>query len=587
MKAMNHALKHQPIPKLSDTLSTYMKSVSPSLRGLQKMTTRLMLDLYGVTHAKRQQSLLELARNGNTNWCAEGLARMWLRCRGGLPFHNNYSLLLHDDAAITSMTERAARLIAAALSVHKDMLAGRLMPDMEANHPLEMRHYRRCFGTARLPQPHCDQLQSVENTHYIAIMAAGEVYCLSLDNVAAEISWPQIQTALDRIVAEVLPNAHIHQRPQPGLLSALPREQWASTYGDMLKVPLNQQGLSTLSKALFVVCLDVDAQPGSLKGAAALLRDGNCHNRYFDKSMQIIVTANAKAGLCFERAAVDGSVALGFTQRLLERAASLKANVSSSRSSNIRARKLHWDFNNVFRDAMTASRTHIQQQRTKRSLETWTLAETGRNHFLFNGVSADAMLQIALQAATQLEFGKPLGLFEPVHTRHFSGGRMDFISPITEESSAVTALLRDGDSNTVLLASRLRLASHAHRNLIARAKRGRGLLSHILALEAVQEQSTENPSLLRHLEPGQQLTTQCDMLAANGSGVDGVAAFAPACARPNMIGVGYVIEDHRLSIDLRADGRYRDHLRGLKAHIDRVMRQIITALERTPARNWH
>src|SRR3569833_4684148 len=81
-----------------------------------------------------------------------------------------------------------------------------------------------------------------------------------------------------------------------------------------------------------------------MSGLTANLRDGNGHNRHYDKSMQIVEKDNGKAGLCFERAAVDGSVALGYAARLHHESLLLSTMeyAETPRSSLIRTRAAAW-----------------------------------------------------------------------------------------------------------------------------------------------------------------------------------------------------------------------------------------------------
>ena len=90
-------LPRQPIPPLADTLNDCVRSVSPMLNSLQRLKSKLVFELYGASQAKQQQRLLALAREQPVNWSAAGLTHLWLSCRRGLPFSNNYVLQLEDD----------------------------------------------------------------------------------------------------------------------------------------------------------------------------------------------------------------------------------------------------------------------------------------------------------------------------------------------------------------------------------------------------------------------------------------------------------------------------------------------------------
>lgn len=583
MKPTARGLLRQPIPPLADTLTACIRSVSPLLNGVQRLKSKLILELYGAAQTRQQERLLSLAREQGTNWCAEGLTRMWLSCRGGLPFSNNYVLLLQDDAQAETLTGRAARLMAAALNLHQRIDSRQLPPDMVANLPLEMEQYRRCFATHRLPRPGCDEMITTEGTRHVAVLANGQVYCLAVDLQHGPLPVAAIEQALEYIV-ENAGTALENDNAAPGLLSALPREEWAGLRGALCQNEKNRQAISILEKSLFVLCLDSGAAPGSLNGVAATLRDGNAHNRYYDKSMQIIVMENGKAGLCFERAAVDGSVALGFAARLHSESLNLPMNVSSMTSGHslIRSRKVAWHISSALAQNLQQARQSLGETRTQRHIESWVTPGIGAQRLKSLQLSPDAMVQLALQVAIAEVTGRPLSIVEPVQTRHFAGGRMDFIVPVTAESMAVVAGMRAA-GNHYRLAAQIRRAVKAHQNLVLRAKSGRGLIAHLLALNAVQ---AANPTqkiwsinswrhdVLAHLDKGLKMLTRQDVLASNGSGFPGVAAFGPIGPRPHMLSIGYIIEDERITFDLRADGRLSPHARALRGAIEKALRQL-------------
>ena len=86
------------------------------------------------------------------------------------------------------------------------------------------------------------------------------------------------QRAYDRFL-EASEAAALHDLA-PGMLTALPREQWARRRSELQKDSQNEQTLSLLEKALCVVCLETGPAPGSMSGLTANLRDGIGHTRH-------------------------------------------------------------------------------------------------------------------------------------------------------------------------------------------------------------------------------------------------------------------------------------------------------------------
>ena len=585
MTQLLRKLPRQPIPALADTLGACMSSVSPMLNGLQRLKSKLVFELYGAAQAKQQERLLALAREQPVNWCAAGLARLWLSCRGGLPFTNNYALLLEDDPRADSLTERAARLITAGLQLYESVRTQALLPDMADDLPLEMGQYRRCFATHRAPHPYCDEVVNISGSQHIAVLVGGRLHYMAVDPRQAAASLVAIQQALDHMVERAQTGDDEAVTVAPGMFTALPRDEWARLRGEMMQNPQNHQTLMLLEKALFVVCLDVNTAPGGLAGLSANLRDGNCHNRYYDKSMQIIVTENGAAGLCFERAAVDGSVALGFAARLQRESLALPAvsDLPPPTRPLVRIRPVDWFLTKALGRRLRAAHKSIEAARDHRDIETWTVPQLGLKTFRALNISPDAAVQLALQLASDDVTGQIANIFEPVQIRHFAGGRMDFIMPVTAESLAAVRSMQTVNANQFFVAAQIYRAAKVHQNQVLHTKSGHGLVSHLLALNAVQaeESSREGPgihswrhTMLSHLDKGLQVLLRQDVLAANGSGYAGIAAFGPIGPRPNMVSIGYLIKENEVIFDLRADGRFREQARELRTALERSLQRI-------------
>jgi carnitine O-acetyltransferase len=579
-------LPRQPIPPLEHTLDAAMRSVSPMLNGLQRIKSKLVFELYGASQAKQQQRLLRLAREQPINWCAAGLTHLWLSGRGGLPFSNSYVLLLEDDPRAATLTERAARLIVAALNLYQSIRAQALSQDVSANLPLEMDQYLRCFATHRRPRPHCDELVTVTGSHHIAVLIDGKAYCLAVDLQSGAVSLRAVQQVLEHIVENADAGQEVDQAP--GMLSALPREQWVRQRGELLKDSRNQQTLSMLEKALFIVCLDTGVAPGSPSGFTANLRDGNSHNRYYDKSMQIVVMEDGKAGLCFERAAVDGSVALGFAARLQGESLKLLPATQDEQAGpvqGIRTRAAPWAMSLALKRQLQAANKFIAEGRNQRGIESWTTPHIGKGRLKALKISADAVVQLAIQVAVCEVTGETPATFEPVQLRHFAGGRMDFIVPVTAESLSAVQALRDPLANQYHVAVHVRRAAKEHQHLVLRTKNGRGLIAHLLALNAIQEEDASyngthswHRAVLSRLDKGLQALFRQDVLAANGSDCDGVAAFGPIGPRPDMLSIGYLIREDDIGFDLRADGRFSGQTRALRTALEKALVSIARIL---------
>jgi carnitine O-acetyltransferase len=586
MTTRYHGLPPQPTPALSDTLARCKDNVAPSLTNLQRLKCQSFLQLYGLATKRHQRALAEATPGAGINWSAEGVKRLYLSCRGGLSFHNNYPVVLCDDPQAKSIVERAACLIVAALALHAEIREGTLAIETEGGVPLEMDQYRNCFSTYRIPQPVCDRHMSHADSSHIAVLVAGRVYKITIAADKRSVAPEDINLALARILQDVGRTRDTNDNPEPCMFTALPREYWARTREMMQQDEQNQQLLRVLNEALLVVCLDIHCAPATLAETLGLLRDGNAQNRYYDKTAQIVVFQNGKAGLCFEHAAVDGSVALGFAGQLQRRAHALHETYSfrsaPRKDEPVAIEQLGWGIDARLRARLSIAQNYVLEKLGQRNLFAGSSSLGGRKRLQCNGLSPDATIQMAIQMAVNRLFGKGLNVLEPVQIRQFAGGRLDFVPTVTPESWAFVEAVQSG-LNGGLVAQRLHAAVRAHRDLIAQSKAGQGVMAHLLALSAVESPNdpvkgvhvqTRRQKLLAFLDQGLNLIINHDVMAANGSGVPEIAAFGTITSKPDSLGIGYVIENDAVVFDVRADGRYRERCSGLIAGIDDCLRTV-------------
>jgi carnitine O-acetyltransferase len=587
---MEQSLLAQPTPALSNTLERCKKDVSSFLNLPQRIKCQMLLSLYGLASARHHRALKERPFDGVTNWSAEGLKRLYLSCREGLPFHNNYPVVLCDDPQVSTMVERAARLIVAALALHHDLLEGNLVTEREGGMLMEMGQYHNCFSTHRIPQLVCDRLVSNVDSNHIAVLIQGHVYRISVARGKRTIALEDIKAALDWILLDVRQHKDSQHCFGPCILMALPREHWIRTRDMMLQHAQNRAALSALSEAALVVCLDTYCAPVTTADTLALLRDGNIHNRYYDKTVQLVVFENGKAGLCFEHAAVDGSVALGFAAQLQRRAnASYGPSCSKTRAteSRLEVNRLTWGIDEMLRSCLSFAQEYVTRMRGERKLLAWSSRLGGCRYFRYRELSPDAAVQLAIQMAINKHFGRNLNILEPVQIRRFAGGRLDFVPMITTESRAFIQAMESGLS-TALAIRRLHAAIRAHCDLIAQSKAGYGVMAHLLALSAVE--FPDNPvkgmrvqrrrqKLLARLDKGLNLIINHDVMAANGSGFPEITAFGTITVNPNSVGIGYVIKDDAITFDVRADGRYRDRCDGFETTLEESLQAMFCLIE--------
>jgi hypothetical protein len=139
-----------------------------------------------------------------------------------------------------------------------------------------------------------------------------------------------------------------------GFLTSLPRNEWAEARAELLKNPANKDCLDKIERCCFVVCLDqpvqrrnVDVNNNTIATTAAAAaiapaveeeEDGkyieremttgayqmihgcnstnNSGNRWFDKTIQFIISQDGYCGLNYEHSPAEGIVVIELSEHL-------------------------------------------------------------------------------------------------------------------------------------------------------------------------------------------------------------------------------------------------------------------------------
>jgi len=118
-----------------------------------------------------------------------------------------------------------------------------------------------------------------------------------------------------------------------GMMTTAPRDNWANAYQILLKTdPKNREYMEKLTGALFLLCLD-QHMPSNLEETGKVLLHADGRNRWFDKSIQLIVCQNGKAGINMEHSGFDGHTTLRFAEDMFNYSVKTRCDSPSSWSA--------------------------------------------------------------------------------------------------------------------------------------------------------------------------------------------------------------------------------------------------------------
>lgn len=211
-----------------------------------------------------------------------------------------------------------------------------------------MAQYYRLLGSCRRPGIERDSQflpdlhTNKEESQHIIVFCRNQMYCVIVKaDQIGKLSEDEIFSQLLYILSDApcLPSTP----PMVGLLTAEPRRTWAKDREILLNDDQNCRNIELIEKALIVLCLDetlpkafnargfVGATPSvHMSGdrdetnmAHEMIHGGgsenNSSNRWFDKTMQVIICNDGTWGLCYEHSSSEGIAVVLLLEKILNK----------------------------------------------------------------------------------------------------------------------------------------------------------------------------------------------------------------------------------------------------------------------------
>jgi hypothetical protein len=312
------------------------------------------------------------------------------------------TLVLADDERAPDAVTRAATLVVAARRLHDDLRAGRLAPDRQRDEVLEMGRYPNLFGTSLIvdhtnPTP---RMFKTPRTYQITVVVGRRLYILPVGDLAGGTAVDELAHALRDLVTLAVRNRLPADELPAGVLTAASHDTQRAIFTRVAKREANARSLLALRHSFLTLCLDVDSHPGSAADAGASAHTGNCGNRWYHSSLQLVVFGNGRACAIVNAAAyLDGHVMVRAAAELQRGAAAVPLPGTDGVPTGALPppRLLSWDIPApLFARALDDLRSLQDNQPS-----TFTVPEVGGAFFARHGVDPTAAFVVALQYATR------------------------------------------------------------------------------------------------------------------------------------------------------------------------------------------
>lgn len=581
--------------------------------------------------------------------------------RGDILPRNPYLVLEEDPYAQTinppNQAQRTASLVNSSLKFIVSMRNGTLQKDTtpKLGTGLTMGCYPNLFGTTRVPDinPETYHLLTIEKyrdineSRHIVFICNNQFFTLEVltpcsgDDAPSKHEIWFNDAELASIVQSILDEACavdsvLSVNNGMGSITTQTYSFWKAAGAELQRS--NPDALRAINNALFVVALDNTIAPVSeqekavaiSRGTSILAKGtniqvGSCTSRWYDK-LQLVITANAVAGVVWESSTMDSTAILRFisdiyTDLILKLARNINGAENTLFDTNILfaavrdvvkpiPKPLVFNKTPELNNLVRLSETRLTDLLHQHEYKTLTMKLDSPLLAKLN-ILVDSFMQISFQIANYAMYGKISNTIEPITTRKFRGARTELIAVQNDLITHLVKIFITSSEDAPKLAA-FKRCCEVHRNLYRDAMAGKGFERHIGALTSiftsptvaenfnkvnrdtglpplvVEELCSANVPLL--FSPLLDKLSSAELLISN-CGNPALRLFGIPPAVDQGFGIGYTIHKDRVVVTVcskhRQTQRFLDTFKSVVHTINQILRNeddVLMATADTEAR---
>ncbi len=581
-----------PIPTLEETLQRFEEWCAPLLTATELAETRRTIAAFGQSGGageKLHRALCQYDQQaGVYSWLDEFWPARYLGRRVPVAINANFVFLFRDKPK--GQLERAAELVAA-MTTFKQALDAETLPAASLRgRPLCMAQYKYLFSATRIPGkvrdtvnvPYSETRPGPAKARHIIVLHRGHLFTLEVISVNGQAyTLAEIEQALERIM---------HLSPQPvadqaaiGYLTTLARADWADVRAELLnKAPQNAETLTLIEEALFCLCLDDDEPTDRLQATDVLLQ-GNGANRWFDKSVSLIVFKNGKAGVNCEHCGLDGTVVVELIDALHDDAVLQQLAVANQKTVGTpSSTEISCVLDDSLQRHIIRARDDFKALADQTATHYFRFKDFGTRQIKALNISPDAFLQLAFQLAHFRTKGLIGATYESIATRHFERGRTEAMRVVSAESCRFVELM-ESTADVATKQAALRQAADKHISRAKACQAGQAPEQHLwqlllLAEENRQALAISADDLAIFQSPG-WLIMRDDYLSTSSAPSDNVTIFGFGATSEKCIGVAYLPRTEAIYAYLSTPTPVAAQMHRFAEHLAQALRDLNTLLQ--------
>ncbi|PNF29520.1 Carnitine O-acetyltransferase [Cryptotermes secundus] len=490
-----HNFPRHPVPPLTQTLAKFVRSVQPLLSPSELSTTKSLVKDFEEGDGQKLQQILENRARNMESWLADWwLNAAYLAYRLPVVVHSNPALVFPHQHFKTEeeFLKYAADLTFAALNYKSDIDNDKVPIDRMGKEPLDMTQYKRIYGTCRIPAPECDKIHFSDLSRpvkHIVVAHNNIFFEICVYDRSGEIVSPgKLLLGLKAVV-----NASQKPGEAVGILTSEHRDTWARVHSDLVKDETNHRSVEAIQTSLFLLSLDGPASHLSAPNVATLAAlkilhgggsEGSSGNRWFDKTIEIVVGREGEVGITVEHSpaeAVPIAMLMNYCLDFLEKMPEIKFGEDTA--SFPEPEKLQFNISSDIKNAIEVAQQNLDKLVEYADFLSCTYSGYGKNLIKEFKVSPDSYIQMALQLAYYRLHNEPAAHYESAGTRLFHLGRTEAIRSCSVESVHFAKTMLDSKSSNEDKKQALVAAVKSHKDYATQAALGQGVDRHLLGLK--------------------------------------------------------------------------------------------------------
>lgn len=565
-----------PIPTLKSTQEKLYEWIEPIVSHSQYEETTEVIETFFSENGEGellQERLYRWERNQSGSWLTPFFDDSYLKHRDGLPYSMNFNVLLKNDAyKKQSVSEIAGKVSFLVTELYHEILDEELEPSLFRGRPLDMSQYKNFFRSIRIPQKKRDVFQVADATkknNHIVFIYKNHIYKINVSDQNGRI-FPShsIATAIETVMAK-----EQNEGINVGIFTTTERDRAAVVYEMLNDSKLNAETLQSIAEALIVISLDEESKTS--EDAIRTLMIG-ASNKYFDKTIQVIVTNNRELGFNVEHCAVDGTSVSTVIRRISQ---GLKSDIpmNSSITHVPPIEKKEWELTAQMKRMLGQFQHEHLIRKDDYALQPKTFTDFGAEDIKKLSLSPDAFFHMALQIAKYRTYGTFHSVYQPVAVRFYYEGRTECARATSMEKIHLVEALESGELDTSALYELMQEASNAHTDRIRECQRGYGIERHLTGLKQMYDRFgkelglQELPALF---QDNGYITLRHDVISTSGMGYEDAKyrMFAPVVRDGH--GVAYFLIEHAISINISSFAHNQAKGKELMNHMLEALREM-------------